>query len=58
MGLDLVHGLVAGSVDANVSHRVLQGAAHVKFQRQVVDTLQRNEECNELSAKCCDCECQ
>ena len=36
---DLVHGLVAGALDAEVDHGVGEGPAHVELQRQVVHTL-------------------
>ena len=36
---DLVHGLVAGALDAEVDHGVGEGPAHVELQGQVVHTL-------------------
>ena len=39
----LVHSLVAGSLDAQVDHGVLEGASHVVLQRQVVDALEQQE---------------
>ncbi len=35
----LVHGLVAGALDAQVDHGVGQGAAHVELQGEVVHAL-------------------
>ena len=36
---NLVHGFVAGTADSDVGHRVLEGAAHVELQREVVNAL-------------------
>lgn len=36
---DLVHGLVAGALDAEVDHGVGQTAAHVELQAEVVHAL-------------------
>ncbi len=39
----LVHGLVAGALDAQVDHGVGQGAAHVELQGEVVYTLEEEK---------------
>lgn len=35
----LVNGFIAGVLQAEVNHSVLQSSAHVKLQREVVDPL-------------------
>lgn len=42
--LHLVCGLITGVLQSQVNHGVLQSAAHVKLQGEVVDTLQENKE--------------
>ena len=39
----LVHGLVAGSLDAQVDHGVCKGAAHVELQGEVVHALEEDD---------------
>lgn len=37
---DLIEGLIAGALNAQVHHGVGQGPAHVKLQGQIVHSLQ------------------
>lgn len=37
---DLIKGLIAGTLNAQVHHGVGQGPAHVKLQGQIVHSLQ------------------
>lgn len=48
-GLHLVNGFIAGVLQAQVHHRVLQGAAHVELQGQVINTLGRQSKTQHIS---------
>ena len=42
----LVHGVVARALNANIDHRILEGAAHVVLEGEIVNTLKRKSSFN------------